>query len=69
MKGGTMKTYHVTLLVNGYVQFRVSAGNEDQAIEKAEERLTNGLSQALPWKWELDYTDSPDVQIIEEVTK
>lgn len=65
-EGEEMETYQVTLLVNGYIQFRVKAKDEDEAIEKAELRLGDGMKEASVWKYDLAYTDSPDVEIIQE---
>jgi len=60
-----MKTYEVTFVVDGYIQFRVKAENEDDAETKASEALADALYGANGfWKYELDYPDGPIVETL-----
>lgn len=60
-----MKTYEVTFIIDGYIQLRVEAEDEEDAEEVAGLELGKALESAKGfWKYELDYPDGPFVETL-----
>jgi len=61
-----MKTYEVTFIIDGYIQLRVEAEDEEDAEEVATLELGKALESAKGfWKYELDYPDGPFIETID----
>lgn len=62
---GKIKTYEVTFVVDGYIQLRAEAEDEEDAEEVASLELGKALESAKGFsKYELDYPDGPFVETL-----
>lgn len=60
-----MKTYEVTFIIDGYIQLRVEAEDEEDAEEVASLELGKALERTRGfWKYELNYPDGPFVETL-----